>query len=80
VNAGGVTSDVQVTVRDAVAVLPHASLAVNVLVCDREQPSLLTPPSLGVIVGWLHASVALAVPKAPVISEAAGLHPNGTFE
>ena len=32
VNTGGVTSAVQVTVRDAVAVLPQASLAVNVLV------------------------------------------------
>ena len=31
---GGVAFDVQVTVLDAVAVLPHASVAVNVLVCD----------------------------------------------
>ena len=31
---GGVVFDVQVTVRDTVAVLPHASVAVNVLVCD----------------------------------------------
>jgi hypothetical protein len=32
VNTGGVTSAVQVTVREAVDVLPQASLAVNVLV------------------------------------------------
>jgi hypothetical protein len=32
VNVGGVTSAVHVTVLDAVAVLPQASLAVNVLV------------------------------------------------
>jgi hypothetical protein len=32
VNTGGVTSAVHVTVRDAVEVLPQASLAVNVLV------------------------------------------------
>ena len=37
---GGVISDVQLTVRDAVEVLPQASVAVNVLVCEREQPSL----------------------------------------
>ena len=32
VTTGGVTSIIHVTVRDAVAVLPQASLAVNVLV------------------------------------------------
>jgi hypothetical protein len=32
VNTGAVLSEVQVTVRDAVAVLPQASLAVHVLV------------------------------------------------
>jgi len=37
---GGVTSNVHVTVRDAVAVLPQASVAVNVLVCEREHPLL----------------------------------------
>jgi len=31
-SVGAVTSTVQLTVRDAVAVLPHASVAVNVLV------------------------------------------------
>jgi hypothetical protein len=40
VNTGAVLSDVQVTVREVVAVLPQPSLAVNVLVCEREQPLL----------------------------------------
>ena len=35
---GGVRSLVHVTVDDAVAVLPQASVAVNVLVCERRQP------------------------------------------
>jgi hypothetical protein len=38
--AGAVTSTVHVAVRAAVAALPHASVAVNVLVCEREQPLL----------------------------------------
>jgi hypothetical protein len=59
-----------------VDVLPQASLAVHVLVCDLEQPSLLTLSSLEVIVGVLHASVAVAVPSAPLISPAEGLHPS----
>jgi hypothetical protein len=46
VRTGGVTSAVHVTVRDAVDVLPQKSLAVNVLVCEREQPVLPTGPSL----------------------------------
>jgi hypothetical protein len=32
VNVGGVTSTIHVTVLDAVPALPHASIAVNVLV------------------------------------------------
>src|SRR5678816_592014 len=43
---GGVLSEVQVTVRDAVDVLPQASIAVHVLVCVRIQPLLPTVPSL----------------------------------
>jgi len=35
---GGVTSTVHVTVLDAVDVLPHTSVEVNVLVCDRKHP------------------------------------------
>ena len=73
-NVGGVISDVQVTVRDAVLVLPHPSLAVNVLVVDLIQVPDVA--SLHVIVGVLHASVAVAVPSAAVISEATGLQLN----
>ena len=41
----------------------------------RTQPSLPTAPSLEVTVGVLHASVAVAVPRAPFISPEDGLHP-----
>ena len=37
VNVGGVISYVHVTVLSAVEVLPHASVAVNVLFCERKQ-------------------------------------------
>ena len=74
---GGVRSSAaHVTVLAAVAVLPHASLAVNVLVCEREQLLLVILPSLEVIVALPHASVADAVPRAALISAADGLHPN----
>jgi hypothetical protein len=45
VTTGGVTSNVQVTVRDNVAVLPQPSVAVHVLVVDLAQPVLPTAPS-----------------------------------
>src|SRR5687767_15561221 len=76
VNTGAVTSAVQVTVLDAVEVLPQKSLAVNVLVCERLHPLLLTLPSLEDTVGTPQASVAVAVPSALLISLAAGLHPS----
>jgi hypothetical protein len=76
IRVGGVTSSIQVTVLAAVDVLPHASLAVNVLVCDREQTVLDTEPSFALTVGVLTASVAVAVPSAELISDADGLHPN----
>ena len=75
-NTGAVTSAVHVAVRDVVAVLPQASLAVNVLVCERLQPVVPTGPSLDVTVGVPQASVAVAVPNAPLISPADGLHPS----
>jgi hypothetical protein len=37
VKTGGVLSEVQFTVLVTVAVLPQASTAINVLVCDEEQ-------------------------------------------
>ena len=78
VNTGGVTSAVHVTVRDIVDVLPQASRAVKVLICDLAQVPVCAP-SEAVIVVAPQPSVAVAVPKAAVISVAAGLHPNGTF-
>ena len=76
--AGGVTSTVHVTVLDVVAVFVHPSVAVNVLVCVRVHPSITTNPSLELITGLLQKSVAVAVPRAFVMSLASGLHPNGT--
>jgi hypothetical protein len=61
---GGVLSSVHVAVLAAVDVLPQASCAVHVLVCDREQLVLITAPSLGVIVVAPHPSLAVAVPSA----------------
>ena len=71
-----VLSNVHVTVLDVVDVLPHASLAVNVLICDLLHPLLCNKPSLNEIVTGPQASVAVAVPNAKEISEAIGLHPS----
>ena len=73
---GAALSAVHVIVLDVVAVLPQASLAVNVLVCEREQILLVIVPSLEVIVVLPHASVAVALPSAALISAADGLQPN----
>src|SRR5678816_3723275 len=73
---GAVRSTFHVIVLDVVAVLFVLSVAVNVLVCDREQPSLLTLPSLEVTVGAPQLSEADAEPRAAIISPAEGLHPN----
>ena len=75
---GPVLSEVHVTVLDMVADLPHPSVAVNVLVCEREQLLLLVLPSLCVMDAVLHPSVAVALPNAVVISLARGLQPSGT--
>ena len=64
-NTGGVTSAIHLTVRDVVEVLRQASVAVNVLVCERLHPLLTTAPSDEVIVGAPQASVAVAVPSEP---------------
>ena len=63
------------TVLAAVEILPQASLAVNVLVLEREQPLLEIFPSFEVIVGLLQASVAVAAPRAALISALDGLQP-----
>src|SRR6185436_4113113 len=73
---GPVASAVHVAVRDAVEVLPQASIAVNVLVCERLHPSLVTEPSLDDTVGTPQASVAVAVPRQALIALADGLHPS----
>ena len=75
-NDGPATSAVHLTVLDTLAVLLHASLAVNVLVLDLLHPSEATAPSDEVMVTLPHASVALAVPSEP--SGLAGLQPSVT--
>jgi hypothetical protein len=72
---GGLGALNQVTVLLAVAVLPQSSTAVKVLVCEVLQVVVDKAPSVKDIVGKPHASVAVAVPSAASISEAAGLQP-----
>ena len=62
-----------------VAVLPQASLAVNVLVCDALHEVVVIDPSVDVIVVVPQASVAIAVPSAALISEAEGLQPRASL-
>ena len=71
---GGVLSCVQVTVLKAEAVLPQASVAVHVLVCDLVQLPV-TGPSIGVSVNVPQASVAVALPSAASMAADDGLHP-----
>ena len=73
---GGLGALVHVTVVDAEALLPQPSIAVNVLVCDAEQEVVDTAPSVNDIVGELQPSVAVAVPRAALISEEEGLQPS----
>jgi hypothetical protein len=73
---GGVRSEVQETVFDTVDVLPHASVAVNILVCVNVQLEVAIVPSLCVIVGLPQASEAVALPSAVLIALDVGLHPN----
>ena len=67
-NTGAVLSLVQLTVLVIVAVPPQASVALNVLTCERAQPLLVTGPSLEVTAGLPQAFVAVAVPSAALIS------------
>ena len=73
VNTGGIRSLVQLTVLVMVAVLPQASVAVNILVCEDEQLDVDIAPSVNVTVAVLQPSVAVADPRAASISEANGL-------
>ena len=76
VMVGGLGAFVQVTVDEAVAVLPHPSVAINVLVCDALHEVVDTVPSVNVMVGVEQPSLAVAVPSAALISEADGLQPS----
>ena len=71
VNDGGVWSAVHVTDLDVVALLPQPSTAVNVLTCVTVQPySCRCCISEVRLVIAPQASVAVAVPRAAVISVA----------
>jgi len=74
---GAVRSSVHVTVLESVAVLPQASVAINVLVCDLLQDVLTILPSLDDTVGVPQASVAVAEPSAALIAATEGLQPGG---
>ena len=67
---------VHVTVEEAVALLPQPSEALKVLVCEAEQPLDCTGPSVTITAGDPHAAVAVAEPRAALISEAVGLQPS----
>jgi len=73
--AGGLGALVHVTVVEAVAVLPQASVATNVLVLEAEHDVVDIAPSLDVTDAVPQPSEAVAVPSAAVISEAEGLQP-----
>jgi hypothetical protein len=73
---GGLGALVQVTVVEAVAVLPQASMATNVLVLEAEQEVVEIAPSVAETDAVLQPSVAVAVPSAALISEADGLQPS----
>ena len=73
---GGLGALIHVTVLEVVDVLPQASMAVNVLVCEALQEDVVIVPSVTVMVGVPQASEAVAEPRPALISEAAGLHPS----
>ena len=75
---GGVTSTVQLIVLESLAELPQASVVVHVLVCERRQPLLCRRPSTGVADTVPQLSVALALPRAALMSAADGLHVVGS--
>jgi hypothetical protein len=78
VRVGPVISCVHVAVLATVDVFPHPSVAVKVLVCEREQLLLDIAPSLVVTVGVPHASVAVALPSALLIAAVDGLQPTAS--
>ena len=75
---GACVSLVNVIVCEAVPILPQASVTVQVLVNENEQPDPTSGPSVNVAVSPVEQlSVTLAVPNAAVIAAAGGLHPTG---
>ena len=72
---GGLGTLVHVTVVEAVAVLPQASVAINVLVLEALHDVVAIAPSVDVIDAVPQPSEAVAVPSAAAISEAEGLQP-----
>ena len=76
---GAVWLVVHITVLVMVAVLPQASTAINVLVCDTEQEEVVIVPSVDVIVGVLQPSVAVAEPSAAEIADEVGLQPSDSL-
>ena len=79
VNAGGARSLVQLTVLEVVAELPQPSTAVNVLTCVTVHDEVVAAASLDVIVTAEQPSVAVADPRAAVISAAVGLQSSVTL-
>ena len=73
---GPLRSRIHVTVVEAVAELPQPSEAENVLVCEALHEVVVTGPSETITAGVLQAAVAVAEPRAAVISEADGLQPS----
>ena len=73
---GGLGTLVHVTVVDAVAVLPQASMATNVLVLEALHDVVDIAPSLAVTDAVPQPSEAVAVPRAAAIAEADGLQPS----
>src|SRR5215211_2564089 len=69
VMTGSVVSTFHVTVREIpVAALPQPSVALQLLVCERRQPLLVTVLSEAVGVTGSQLSVAVALPRAASIS------------
>ena len=62
-----------------VAVLPQASLAMNVLVCEALHEVVVIVPSVDVIVVVLQPSVAVAEPSAAEIADEVGLQPSDSL-
>ena len=74
---GATKSSFQIIVRvTGIAELPHASVILNVRVCDFRHESPVTGLSLEVGVLTEQLSVAVAVPNAASISFTDGLHPS----